>query len=87
MIVITVILTLAVIAAVHYERSIAYSKEVTLHNNLSLMPQAIERYTLDRQEPSAIAPARGTKDWTTGTSDVLLASEPGIGGISDVHSG
>lgn len=101
MIVITVILTLAVIAAVRYERSIAYSKEVALRNDLDTMRQAIEQYTLDNQEaPQSldnlvsagylghipVDPVTGAIDWITETSDVL-ASAQGSSGISDVHSG
>lgn len=102
LIVITIILTLAAIGDVHYERSIAYSKEVTLRNDLSAMRQAIEQYTLDHQQaPQSlddlvsagylgqipVDPVTGAKDWTTGASEVLLTTDQGSGGISDVHSG
>lgn len=100
MIVITIILTLAVIAGVRYERSISYTKEVTLHNDLSAMRQAIGQYTLDNLKPPQslddlvsggclgqirVDPVTGIKDWTTERSGAL-ATDQGAG-ISDVHSG
>jgi general secretion pathway protein G len=101
MIVITIILTLAVIAGVRYERSIAYTKEVTLRNDLSAMRQAIEQYTLDNLKPPQslddlvsggclgqipVDPVTGIKDWTTESSGALTTDQQS-GGISDVHSG
>ncbi|MHB8527436.1 MAG: type II secretion system protein [Candidatus Acidiferrales bacterium] len=102
MIVIAVILILAAMASVRYDRSIAYSKEVALRNDLSTMRQAIEQYTLDNLNPPQslnelvsggylgqipVDPVTGTKDWTTDTSGMLLTSGKGPGGIGDVHSG
>jgi general secretion pathway protein G len=96
MMVITIILTLALIAGVRYKRSIAYTKEVALHNDLSAMRQAIGQYTLDNLKPPQslddlvsggclgqipVDPVTGIKDWTTESSGAL-ATDQGAG-ISD----
>jgi general secretion pathway protein G len=102
MIVITIIMILASVAAVHYDRSVARSKEAALHHDLSVLRDAIEQYTLDKQQPPQSLddlvsagyirqlpadPITGAKDWVTETSDVLLSpDETSSGGISDVHS-
>jgi general secretion pathway protein G len=101
MIVVTIILILASMAAVRYDRSILRAKEAALHQDLSVMRQAIEQYTLDKQQApqslddlvsagylSAIPtdPITGAKDWTTQTSDLLLSPEQSSTGITDVHS-
>jgi|SRR5579875_1486580 len=102
MIVITIVLTLAAMAAVRYDRTVAYSKEAALHHDLSVMREAIEQYTLDHQEaPESldglvsagylsgipVDPVTGAKDWITESSDVVLSPDGGSSGISNVHSG
>ena len=102
MIVMTIIVILASMAAVRYDRSVDYAKEAALHHDLSVMRDAIEQYTLDKQQaPQSlddlvsagylraipIDPITRTKDWTTVTSDVLLSpDETSNGGITDVNS-
>jgi len=102
MIVMTIIMILASMAAVRYDRSVSRAKEAALHHDLSVMRDAIEQYTLDKEQaPQSlddlvsagylraipIDPITGTKDWTTVTSDVLLSpDETSSGGITDVHS-
>jgi len=102
MIVMTIIMILASMAAVRYDRSVSRAKEAALHHDLSVMRDAIEQYTLDKEQaPQSlddlvsagylraipIDPITGTKDWTTVTSDVLLSpDETSNGGITDVHS-
>jgi general secretion pathway protein G len=101
MIVITIILILASIAAVRYDRSIVRSKEAALHQDLSVMREAIDQYTLDKEQaPQSlddlvtaeylrqipVDPITGTKDWNTTTSDLLLSPEQTSTGITDVHS-
>src|SRR5262245_14039737 len=49
MIVITIILILAGIAAGQYQKSVLRSREATLKQDLSVMRQAIQQYTLDKQ--------------------------------------
>lgn len=102
MIVMFIIAVLASLAAVRYDRSIQRAKEAALHHDLSVMRDAIEQYTLDKEQaPQSLDdlvsagylrqiptdPITGAKDWTTETSDVLLSPEQASGGgISDVHS-
>ena len=50
MIVITIMLILVGMAAVRYDRSVQHSKEAALHHDLSVLRQAIEQYTLDKEQ-------------------------------------
>lgn len=101
MIVITIILILVSMAAVRYDRSILRSKEAALHQDLSVMREAIEQYTLDKEQaPQSlddlvtaeylrqvpVDPVTGGKDWNTTSSDLLLSPEQSSTGITDVHS-
>lgn len=102
MVVVAIILILAGIASVRYDRSIQRAKEAALHHDLSVLRGAIEQYTLDKEQaPQSLDdlvsagylrvipadPVTGAKDWVTQTSDVLLSpDEASGGGISDVHS-
>ena len=102
MIVMTIILILAAMAAVRYDRSVSRAKEAALHHDLSVMRDAIEQYTLDKQQaPQSLDdlvssgylraipsdPMTGAKDWTVASSDLLLSpDEASTGGITDVHS-
>jgi general secretion pathway protein G len=102
MVVVTIILILVGMAAVRYDRSIQRAKEAALHHDLSVMRDAIEQYTLDKQQaPQSLDdlvsagylrqiptdPVTGQKDWVTETSDVLMSpDEASGGGIDDVHS-
>lgn len=101
MIVITIMLILVSIAAMRYDRSVTRSKEAALHQDLSVMREAIEQYTLDKEQaPQSlddlvtaeylrqipVDPITGARDWTVTTSDVLLSPEQSSSGISDVHS-
>ena len=49
MIVITIISILVGLAAGAYRRSVIHAKEATLKSNLSVMRQAIDHYTLDKE--------------------------------------
>ncbi|MHB8755486.1 MAG: type II secretion system protein [Candidatus Acidiferrales bacterium] len=102
MIVMTIIVILASMAAVRYDRSVDRAKEAALHHDLSVMRDAIEQYTLDKEQaPQSLQdlvdsgylraiprdPVTGTKDWVVSSSDVLLSpDESSSGGITDVHS-
>jgi general secretion pathway protein G len=102
MVVVTIMLILASIAAVRYDRSVERAKEAALHHDLSVLREAIQQYTLDKQQaPQSLDdlvsggylreiptdPVTGQKDWVTETSDVLLSpDETSEQGISDVHS-
>lgn len=101
MVVVTIILILASVAAVRYDRSVQSAKEAALHHDLSVLRDAIDQYTLDKQQaPQSLDdlvsagylreipkdPVTGAKDWVTETSDVLLSpDEASGGGVSDVH--
>lgn len=101
MIVIAIMLILMGIAAMRYDQSLLRSKEAALHQDLSVMRQAIEQYTLDKEQaPQSlddlvtseylrqvpVDPITGGRDWTVVTSDLLLSPEQSSTGITDVHS-
>lgn len=102
MVVMAIIVILASIAAVRYDKSVQRAKEAALHHDLSVLRDAIQQFTLDKQQaPQSLDdlvssgylreipadPVTGTKDWVTETSDVLLTpDETSGGGIDDVHS-
>ena len=101
MIVVTIILILASIAAVSYQKSVLRAKEATLKQDLFIMRNAIQQYTLDKEAgPSSlddlvqgkylsaipVDPITRTKDWHTDTDQVLLDPQQTSVGITDVHS-
>lgn len=101
MIVITVILILAGIAATRYERSILRAKEATLKQDLFVMRNAIQQYTLDKMAgPTSLDdlvaakylasiptdPITRTKDWHLDSEQVLLDPQQTSPGITDIHS-
>jgi general secretion pathway protein G len=101
MIVITIILILAGIAGVRYERSVTRSKEAVLKTDLAAMRNAIQAYTLDKEAgPTSlddlvqakylasipIDPMTRQRDWHTESEQVLLDPQQTSPGITDVHS-
>jgi general secretion pathway protein G len=101
LIVITIILILAGIAAGRYERSVQRAKEATLKQDLFVMRNAIQQYTLDKEAgPTSlddlvqskylsgipVDPITRTKDWHTESEQVLLDPQQTTPGITDVHS-
>jgi general secretion pathway protein G len=100
MIVITIILILAGIAAARYERSVLRAKEATLKQDLFVMRNAIQQYTLDKEAgPSSlddlvpkymsgipVDPITRSKDWHAESEPVLLDPLQTTPGITDVHS-
>ncbi len=101
MIVITIILILATMSAVRYEQSVVRAHEAALHQDLFVMRQAIQNYTLDKAAaPSSLDdlhasgyigevptdPITHQKDWTTEACDDVLSPDQVAGGICDVHS-
>jgi len=101
LIVITIILILAGIAAGRYERSVQRAKEATLKQDLFVMRNAIQQYTLDKEAgPTSlddlvqskylsgipVDPITRTKDWHTESEQVLLDPQQATPGITDVHS-
>lgn len=101
LIVITIILILAGIAAGRYERSVLRAKEATLKQDLFVMRNAIQQYTLDKEAgPSSLDdlvqgkylsgiptdPITRNRDWHTESEQVLLDPLQTTPGITDVHS-
>jgi general secretion pathway protein G len=102
LIVITIIMILAGIAIGRYEKSVLRSKEAVLKQDLFVMRNAIQQYTLDKEAgPSSLDdlvqgkylsgiptdPITRTKDWHTESEQVLLDPLQTSPGITDVHSG
>jgi general secretion pathway protein G len=101
MIVITIIMILLSIAGGRYEKSVLHAKEATLKQDLFVMRQAIQQYTLDKQAaPSSLDdlvqskyisaipkdPMTNNANWHTESDDILLSPEQTTTGITDVHS-
>ncbi|MGH9679245.1 MAG: type II secretion system protein [Candidatus Acidiferrales bacterium] len=101
LIVIMIILILAGIATGRYEKSVLRAKEATLKQDLFVMRQAIQQYTLDKQAaPTSlddlvtakymssipIDPITKNRDWKVDFEDVLLSPEQTSAGLTDVHS-
>jgi general secretion pathway protein G len=101
MIVLTIIMILASIAAGRYDRSVLRSREAVLKQDLYTMRQAIQQYTLDKQAAPAslddlvsskyigavpVDPITRSKDWHVDSEDLLLSPEQTSAGITDVHS-
>jgi general secretion pathway protein G len=101
MVVMAIILVLLGMAAGRYQRSILRSKEAVLHQNLRVMRDAIQQFTLDKEAaPQSLDdlvsagylrqvpsdPITQQHDWVTVTEDILLSPEQTTVGISDVHS-
>ena len=101
MIVITIILILIGMAAQRYEKSVQHAREATLHQDLMVMRQAIDNYTLDKQAaPQSLEdlvqagylrqvpkdPITGAADWVPQFDSVVLSPDQTSTGMTDVHS-
>jgi general secretion pathway protein G len=101
MVVITIIFILLGIAAGRYERSVTRSKEAALRQDLFVMRQAIDQFTLDKQRaPTSLDelvsaeylriiprdPITQKSEWQVAFEDVVLSADQTGTGISDVHS-
>jgi len=101
MIVITIIFILIGMAAGRYDRSVIRAREATLKQDLQVMRQAIDNYTLDKQTaPQSIEalqeagylrivptdPMTQAKDWQPQFDEVVLSPEQTGTGMVDVHS-
>jgi general secretion pathway protein G len=101
MIVLTIIMILASIAVGRYDKSVLRAKEATLKQDLFVMRQAIQQYTLDKQAAPASLddlvqakylgavptdPITRTKDWHLDFENVLLSPEQTTSGLTDFHS-
>jgi general secretion pathway protein G len=102
MIVITIIAILAGMAAANYQKSVLHSREGALHQDLFVLRQTIQQYTIDKQNgPQSLDdlvssgylreipkdPMTHTADWKVDFGDVLLSPDETNPGITDVHSG
>jgi len=101
MVVIAIIMILLGLAAGRYQRSLLRSKEAVMHQDLRVMRDAIQQYTLDKEAaPQSLDelvsagylrqvptdPITQQRDWVPVTEDILLTPEQTTVGISDVHS-
>jgi len=102
MIVMLIISILIGMAAVIYDKTIQHARESVLRQDLQTMRQAIDNYTLDKQQaPQSlddlvdghylreipIDPVCRVKDWVPHVSDTVLSPDQSTTGIDDVHSG
>lgn len=101
MIVMAIILILATLGAGRYEQSIIRSHEAALKQDLFVMRNAIQQYTLDKEAgPNSLDdlvtsgylreiprdPISKQKDWMTSSDDLLASPDQTAPGITDVHS-
>jgi general secretion pathway protein G len=101
MIVMAIILILATLGAGRFEQAIIRSHEAALKQDLFVMRNAIQQYTLDKEAgPNSLDdlvsagylrevprdPITKQKEWTTSSDDVLASPDQTATGITDVHS-
>ncbi len=101
MIVITIIMILATIAVGQYQKSLLRSRESVLHQDLFVMRDAIDQFTMDKNAaPQSLDdlqqagylkaipkdPFTHSADWTTDTCDTIMSPDQTTTGICDVHS-
>lgn len=101
MVVMLIISILIGIAAISYDKTVWRARESVLKQDLQTMRQAIDNYTLDKQQaPQSlddlvdahylrevpIDPITRQKDWVTHVGDTVLSPEQSGSGIDDVHS-
>jgi general secretion pathway protein G len=102
MIVITIILILIGIASGMYMKSVQHAREAALHSDLRTMRDAIDNYTMDKQQaPQSLEdlvdghylrevptdPITRQKDWVLHFGDTVLTPEQTAVGLDDVHAG
>lgn len=102
MIVISIIIILIGMAAGLYGRSILHAREAVLKKDLMTMREAIDSYTLDKQQAPQtledlvqggylrqvpVDPITQQNDWVLHTSESVLTPEQTGTGIDDVHAG
>ena len=101
MIVITIILILIGMAAQRYEKSVQHAREATMKQDLWVMRQAIDNFTLDKQAaPQSLDdlvqagylrrvptdPMTGAADWVPQYDSLVLSPDQTSTGMIDVHS-
>jgi general secretion pathway protein G len=103
LIVMTIIAILMAIAIPRYQASVKSAREASLHEDLQVMRQAIDTYTMDKQKaPQSLDDlvqagylrsvpndpmTRQNSTWQTTTDDTLMSPDQTDPGITDVHSG
>ncbi|HWY06202.1 MAG TPA: type II secretion system protein [Candidatus Acidoferrales bacterium] len=102
MIVMMIISILIGMAAIIYDKTIKRARESVLKQDLQTMRQAIDNYTLDKQQaPQSLDdlvdahylrevpldPVCQQKDWVPHTGDTVLSPDQTSTGVDDVHSG
>jgi len=102
MIVISIILILVGMAAGIYTRTVQHARESVLKKDLQTMREAIDNYTLDKQQaPQSLQdlvdagylrqvpvdPVNRQNDWVPHYGDMVLSTDQTSTGIDDVHSG
>jgi general secretion pathway protein G len=102
MIVLMIISILIGMAAVIYDKTVKHARESVLKQDLQTMRQAIDNYTLDKQQaPQSLEdlveahylreipvdPVCNQKDWVTHVGDTVLSPDQTSTGVDDVHSG
>jgi general secretion pathway protein G len=103
MIVMLIIGILAAIAIPSYVSSIKSAREAVLREDLHVMRQAIDSYTMDKEKaPESLDDlvssgylkvipndpmTQSNSTWVTSTDDSLMSVDQTAGGINDVHSG
>jgi general secretion pathway protein G len=103
MIVMAIILILTTLAVPSYVSAIKHAREAVLKEDLSVIRNAIDSYTMDKQKaPQSLDdlvqsgylrvipqdPMTHANDtWVTDTSDAMYSIDETQPGISDVHSG
>ncbi len=101
MIVITIILILIGMAAQRYDTTVQHAREATMKQDLWVMRQAIDNYTLDKQAaPQSLEdlvqagylrrvpkdPMTRAADWVPQFDTVVLSPDQSSTGMVDVHS-
>ncbi len=102
MIVITIILILIGIASGMYMKSVLHAREAALHSDLRTMRDAIDNYTMDKQQaPQSLEdlveghylrevptdPITRQKDWVLHFGDTVISTDQTTVGLDDVHAG
>jgi general secretion pathway protein G len=102
MIVISIIIILVGMAAGIYTRTVQHARESVLKKDLQTMREAIDNYTLDKQQaPQSlqdlvdagylrqvpIDPVTQRDDWVLHYGEMVLSTDQTSTGVDDVHSG
>lgn len=102
MIVMMILSILIGMAAIIYDKTVKHAREAVLKQDLQTMRQAIDSYTLDKQQaPQSlqdladghyirevpIDPMCRQNDWVVHIGDTVLSPDQTSTGVDDVHSG